>query len=91
MGSQHMYNLSLTFLAGAYNAPQCRRTSVVPHAAASDGSANASDSSTTPFGIRQVNSFINSDGFRQYQVNGQNILIRGAGCVTHSPSPTYGT
>ena len=38
-----------------------------------------SDSSHIRFGVRQVTSEIDDKGHRLYQINGQNILIRGAG------------
>jgi exo-1,4-beta-D-glucosaminidase len=38
-----------------------------------------SDSSHIRFGIRQVTSEIDSNGHRLFHINGQNILIRGAG------------
>jgi len=38
-----------------------------------------SDSSHIRFGIRQVTSGIDGQGHRLYRINGQNILIRGAG------------
>jgi exo-1,4-beta-D-glucosaminidase len=38
-----------------------------------------SDSSHIRFGIRQVTSEIDGQGHRLYRINGQNILIRGAG------------
>jgi exo-1,4-beta-D-glucosaminidase len=39
----------------------------------------ASDVSRTRFGIRQVSSRIDEEGHRLFQINGKNILIRGAG------------
>lgn len=42
---------------------------------------NISDKKTVRFGIRDVKDYINEDGFRGYKVNGENILIRGAGWV----------
>lgn len=41
------------------------------------------DSNNITFGIRQVNDYINSEGFRGYKLNGKNILIRGGGWVDH--------
>jgi exo-1,4-beta-D-glucosaminidase len=38
-----------------------------------------SDALTTYFGIRQVTSSIDDNGNRLYKVNGQNLLVRGAG------------
>lgn len=38
-----------------------------------------SDSSATRFGIREVTSVLNENNHRIFQVNGKNILIRGAG------------
>ncbi len=38
-----------------------------------------SDRDGTDFGIRQVRSRLNADGFRQFLVNGRPVLIRGAG------------
>ncbi|MCL4538565.1 MAG: glycoside hydrolase family 2, partial [Bacteroidetes bacterium] len=37
------------------------------------------DYSNTMFGIRQINEFINAEGFRGYELNGKKILIRGGG------------
>ncbi len=38
-----------------------------------------SDSTRTEFGIREITSEINKYGYREFQVNGKNILIRGGG------------
>lgn len=38
-----------------------------------------SDRQTIPFGIREIDSFLNPDGARQFRINHRNILIRGAG------------
>jgi exo-1,4-beta-D-glucosaminidase len=38
-----------------------------------------SDNISTDFGIREITSEINEHGYRQFQVNGKNILIRGGG------------
>ena len=38
-----------------------------------------SDSLNRTFGIREITSELTSDGFRLYKVNGNPILIRGAG------------
>jgi exo-1,4-beta-D-glucosaminidase len=43
----------------------------------SDG--QVSDSVETPFGIREITSELNQHGYRQFHVNGKNILILGAG------------
>lgn len=40
-----------------------------------------SDKKTVRFGIRDVKDYINEDGFRGYMINGEKILIRGAGWV----------
>ena len=45
--------------------------------AESDG--QVSDSSHTRFGIREVTSRLDQQGHRLFQINGKNILIRGAG------------
>lgn len=37
------------------------------------------DSKDVAFGIRQINDYINSEGFRGYKLNGKKILIRGGG------------
>ncbi|MCL5035061.1 MAG: beta galactosidase jelly roll domain-containing protein [Bacteroidetes bacterium] len=37
------------------------------------------DYSDTKFGIRQINDYINPEGFRGYMLNGKKILIRGGG------------
>ncbi len=37
------------------------------------------DSKEVTFGIRQINDYINSKGFRGYKLNGKKILIRGGG------------
>ena len=39
------------------------------------------DSRNVEFGIRQINTYINSDGFRGFKLNGRKILIRGGGWV----------
>jgi exo-1,4-beta-D-glucosaminidase len=44
-----------------------------------DAGQVASDQRTTRFGIREITSRIGAGGGRQFQVNGKNILIRGAG------------
>ncbi len=41
-----------------------------------------SDTAATDFGIRDVTTYINADDWRGYQVNGQNILIRGGAWMT---------
>ncbi len=38
-----------------------------------------SDSAHTTFGIRQIESFINDKGARQFKINGRNFLVRGGG------------
>lgn len=38
-----------------------------------------SDSTRIEFGIREITSEINTQGYRQFKVNGKNILIRGGG------------
>lgn len=48
------------------------------HLKAVTGSA-VSDETTTCFGIRQVGSFITKDGYRAFTLNGQRILLTGAG------------
>lgn len=45
-----------------------------------DGSA--SDTARTSFGIREATTYINDEGWRGYQVNGKNILIRGGAWMT---------
>ncbi|HLH05864.1 MAG TPA: beta galactosidase jelly roll domain-containing protein [Terriglobales bacterium] len=40
---------------------------------------HVSDSAQTSFGIRQIESFLNEKGWRQFKINGRNFLIRGAG------------
>ncbi len=50
------------------------------HLAASEG-AGTSDLRTVTFGIRQVGDYLNAEGHRGYTVNGQKVLIRGAGWV----------
>ncbi len=37
------------------------------------------DFSDTRFGIRQINDYINPEGFRGYKLNGKKILVRGGG------------
>ncbi len=37
------------------------------------------DSTSLQFGIRQINDYINAQGFRGYKLNGRKILIRGGG------------
>ena len=41
-----------------------------------------SSSEKIRFGIREVSTYINKDGWRGYQVNGKNILIRGGAWMT---------
>ncbi len=45
-----------------------------------DGSL--SDSDRVRFGIREVNTYMNDEGWRQYEVNGRKILIRGGAWMT---------
>ncbi len=40
---------------------------------------NVADSKDVKFGIRQINDYINPEGFRGYKLNGKKILIRGGG------------
>jgi len=40
-----------------------------------------SDASTVTFGIREVGDYVDAQGHRGYTVNGQHVLIRGAGWV----------
>jgi len=46
-----------------------------------DGSAN-SDELRVRFGVREVETYINDEGWRGYRVNGKNILIRGGAWMT---------
>jgi exo-1,4-beta-D-glucosaminidase len=41
-----------------------------------------SDEETVTFGIREVSTYLNPEGWRGYQVNGKNILIRGGAWMT---------
>lgn len=41
----------------------------------------ASDSREITFGIREVSDYINNQGHRGYKINGEKVLIRGAGWV----------
>jgi len=41
-----------------------------------------SDDAKTTFGIREITSAINDEGWRQFKVNGKNILIRGGAWMT---------
>lgn len=41
-----------------------------------------SDSKQVQFGIREVSTYINDEGWRGYRVNGKNILIRGGAWMT---------
>ena len=43
---------------------------------------NLSAEEKVRFGIREVSTYINKDGWRGYQVNGKNILIRGGAWMT---------
>lgn len=43
---------------------------------------NVSDQLSVPFGIREVSTYINDEGWRGYKVNGKNILIRGGAWMT---------
>lgn len=45
-----------------------------------DGSP--SDTVSTPFGIRDATTYINTEGWRGYRINGKNILIRGGAWMT---------
>ncbi len=40
---------------------------------------HVSDAAHTSFGIRQIESFLNDKGARQFKVNGRNFLVRGGG------------
>ena len=42
----------------------------------------ASDTAGTRFGIRKATSYLNEEGWRKYQVNGKNVLIRGGAWMT---------
>ncbi|MFF4805029.1 sugar-binding domain-containing protein [Streptomyces sp. NPDC001351] len=42
-------------------------------------SGSVSDTTRQPFGIRDVQAPLNSDGARQYRVNGRRLLIKGGG------------
>ena len=42
----------------------------------------ASDTANTRFGIRKATSYLNEEGWRQYQVNGRDVLIRGGAWMT---------
>jgi len=44
--------------------------------------AKVSDSKQVRFGIREVSTYINDEGWRGYRVNGKNILIRGGAWMT---------
>ena len=41
-----------------------------------------SDTADTRFGIRQATTYLNDEGWRQYMVNGQKVLIRGGAWMT---------
>jgi exo-1,4-beta-D-glucosaminidase len=43
---------------------------------------NISDEEDVSFGIREVTTYINSEGWRGYKINGENILIRGGAWMT---------
>jgi exo-1,4-beta-D-glucosaminidase len=45
-----------------------------------DGSVSSEE--TVRFGIREVSTYINDEGWRGYRVNGKNILIRGGAWMT---------
>jgi exo-1,4-beta-D-glucosaminidase len=45
------------------------------------GGSRVSDARTVTFGIRQVSDYVSEQGHRGYIVNGQKVLIRGAGWV----------
>ena len=38
-----------------------------------------SDNATVDFGVRQLDSYFNADGYRGFVLNGKNVLIKGAG------------
>ncbi|MCL4694868.1 MAG: hypothetical protein KJ060_20425 [Candidatus Hydrogenedentes bacterium] len=42
-----------------------------------------SDSTSARFGIRHATSYINDEGWRSYQVNGKDVLIRGGAWMTN--------
>jgi exo-1,4-beta-D-glucosaminidase len=44
--------------------------------------AKTSDAQSLRFGIRKAETVINEEGWRQYRMNGQNILIRGGAWMT---------
>ncbi|HUT52480.1 MAG TPA: hypothetical protein VM658_03730 [bacterium] len=41
-----------------------------------------SDQASTRFGVREANTYINDEGWRGYEINGKNILIRGGAWMT---------
>ncbi len=43
---------------------------------------DVSDTAHTRFGIRKATSYINDEGWRTYQINGHNVLIRGGAWMT---------
>jgi len=43
---------------------------------------NISDEEDISFGIREVSTYINGEGWRGYKINGENILIRGGAWMT---------
>ncbi|MCP4642631.1 MAG: hypothetical protein GY851_19455, partial [bacterium] len=45
-------------------------------------SNEVSDTAKTRFGIREITSFINDEGWRTFKVNGHNILVRGGAWMT---------
>jgi exo-1,4-beta-D-glucosaminidase len=44
-----------------------------------ESAGGVSDAARVTFGIRKVTSELNDKGYRQFKINGRNILIRGAG------------
>jgi exo-1,4-beta-D-glucosaminidase len=45
------------------------------------GAKAPSDTYTTPFGIRQVETYLDAQGARGFKINGRKVLIRGGGWV----------
>ncbi|MGH9736701.1 MAG: glycoside hydrolase family 2 protein [Candidatus Acidiferrales bacterium] len=78
IGSPNLYELSMRFLLAPIAAEGRRRggSETRPSVAAS---GQISDEATIHFGIREITSQLNEDGYRFFLVNGKKILIRGGG------------
>ena len=90
LGAQNLYRAKVDFagkFAPAVGAPVQRptypnRSGSALGQARNDKAAriaSESDSETVTFGIRKITGELNDKGYRQFTINGKNILIRGGG------------